>query len=245
MRNYCFSACFLRVGGGLCLAGRVFDTKRHTNVKRRAEYRRINRYYKSLEKTKAEKARRRRIVDLQCQGYTIKQIALQLHVSERTVKRDLSRMEPYFKVKRGQLVQQMQTDFLGSLGGLSYSEQLEAIRRYVVSCRRVLEPRSCKNLGVTINLDSVFLGECGVKFKPDLPVKLLENGRITVELEVGGRKQAVARMYVGKIGSGAVYLSTNQSMVASVVSALKGLKVTPSTTSESADMDSVSGENGG
>jgi DNA-binding NarL/FixJ family response regulator len=66
----------------------VFDTKKHNNVKCKARYRRIGKYYKSLEKFKAEKHRRKQALELQNQGLTIKQIARQLGVSERTVKRD-------------------------------------------------------------------------------------------------------------------------------------------------------------
>ena len=46
----------------LGLAGRVFDTKKHSNIKRKAAYRRIQTYTKSLAKHKAEKARRQQVL---------------------------------------------------------------------------------------------------------------------------------------------------------------------------------------
>jgi DNA-binding NarL/FixJ family response regulator len=84
----CCGGCFEAEEG-------VFDTKKHTNIKRRAEYRLIGKYHKSLLRFKEEKARRRRILELQDISLTIKQIALQLGVSERTVKRDLAKMKSY------------------------------------------------------------------------------------------------------------------------------------------------------
>jgi transcriptional antiterminator len=73
----------------------VFDTRKHTNVKRKAAYRRISKYYKGLDKFKAEKQRRKQILQLQDEGLNIRDIAWRLQVSERTVKRDLAKVKPY------------------------------------------------------------------------------------------------------------------------------------------------------
>ena len=81
----------------------VFDTKKHNSVKREARYRRIGKYYKSLEKFKAETNRRKQALELQNQGLGIKQIARQLQVSERTVKRDFAKIMIFIKSKRTQL----------------------------------------------------------------------------------------------------------------------------------------------
>ena len=72
----------------------VFDKGKHSNVKRKAEYRRIGKYYKSVDKFKEERLRRKRVLELQDKGLTIKQIALLLGVGERTVKRDLAKAMP-------------------------------------------------------------------------------------------------------------------------------------------------------
>ncbi len=211
--------------GCFVLVGRVFDTKRHSNVKRRAEYRRISVYYKGVDKFKAEKARRRRVVDLQDEGLSIRQIAQRLGVSERTVKRDFARVEPYVKKQWTQLQREVDEESLERFMGLSFKAQLKEINRLMKWRRKIAKTHTRKTLTVTIDLDSVFAGRYGVKFKPDLPINIAENGKITLELETGGLKQAIARIYVGEIIHGSANLQTNQSMNDFVRPVLKGLTV--------------------
>jgi Fic family protein len=71
------------------------DKRRHSTVKHKAEYRRIGKYYKSVYRYKGELARRKRVLELQNKGLTIKQTAVLLGVGERTVKRDLAKAMPF------------------------------------------------------------------------------------------------------------------------------------------------------
>lgn len=213
----------------------VFDTKKHTNIKRKAEYRRIGKYYKSPERFKAEKDRRKRILELQDQGLTVGQIAGQLNVSERTVERDLAAMRLSINRHRTRLIRQASEEELGYFNGLSLKGQLDYLCRLRDVKKRVLKIRSCKSLVITLSVDKAFGGRyVPVKFKPDLPVEVLDNGRITIELEACGRKQPVARIYVGKITSGSLNLQTNQSMNQFVTSSLRGLQVVESKSIEPA-----------
>ena len=107
-----------------------FDTKKHSNVKRKAEYRRINKYFKGLEKWKQEKLRRKQILDLQDRGLTIRQIAKQLHVSERTVKRDLAKIRPYIRRSRKHFAPYESRNALKQLDELSTKQQLKRIRDF-------------------------------------------------------------------------------------------------------------------
>lgn len=211
----------------------VFDTKKHSNVKRKAEYRRIGKYYKGLEKYKAEKSRRKQVLQLQEQGLTIKQIAERLHVSERTVKRDVATVVPYIKKQRTELIRHENEAVIRQLNSMSLNKQLEYMHELLERHRRIFRVRKCSSLLVTIDVDAVFDGRYAVSFKPRLPVDMLENGRITLELAVCGRKQAIARIYVGKVTWGAANLQTNQSMNQFVKPVLKGLKVVESTTPQS------------
>ncbi len=214
---------FLRCLG---LAGRVFDTKKHTNIKRKAAYRRIQVYTKSLAKTKAEKTRRRQVLKLWSLGLKIKQIAEQLDISQRTVKRDIARLMPYIKKKRTQLMHQESQAEIAYFNSLSGKKQLEYLVEHLEQRKRIVKARKCKALTITIDVDRAFQGRYAVKFKPDLPVDMQENGRITLELAAAGRKQAIARIYVGKVVYGEANLQTNQSMKQFINPTLKGLKVT-------------------
>jgi transposase len=208
------------------LTGRVFDTLKHSNIKKKAEYRRIHKNTKSLKKYKAEKARRKKIVELQNQGLTIKQIAAQLKVSERTVNRDLARNMSYFKKKMTQMARKEDQEFMTRLNQMTLKEQLKIIENYGKFRQRLRKMSERKTLQITINLDSIFAGKYGVKFSPDLPINILENGKITLHLETGGKSQAIARIYVGKIFQGSANLQTNQSMNVFIEPVLKGLTVT-------------------
>jgi transcriptional antiterminator len=63
-------------------------------------------------------------MDLQDEGLSIKQIAKQLDVSERTVKRDLARIEPYVKKQWTQLQNEVHDEFIEWFTGLSLKQQL-------------------------------------------------------------------------------------------------------------------------
>jgi hypothetical protein len=109
---------------------------------------------------------------------------------------------------------------------MSLKEQFETLKENLACYGKDHKPLNCDSLQIIINLDEVFAGKYGTTFKPKLPVRMFENGRITLELETGGKKQAIARIYVGEIGPGSVNLQTNQSMNVFVEPVLKGLKIT-------------------
>ena len=204
----------------------VFDTKKHTNVKRKARYRRIGKYYKSLDRFKAEKNRRKQALELQNQGLSIKQIARQLHVSERTVKRDFAKIMVFVKSKRTQLRRSEGLAALEKVQAMSLMEQVQYVKDFEEQQRRFCRIRRCSSLHISIDLDRVFGGKYALSYKPKLPVEMQENGKITLELLVHGKKQNIARIYVGKIVSNTAFLDTNRSLYTVTPFALKGLQIT-------------------
>jgi DNA-binding transcriptional MerR regulator len=205
--------------------GAVFDTRRHSNVKRKAAYRRIGKNFKGLEKFKAEKRRRKQILQLQDEGLRIKEIAARLQVSERTVKRDLAKVKPYVKGQWTRFVHQEDEKTLEWFTNLSLKKQIEYITELQETRSIICKTRQCSDLQVTIDVDAALEGRYAVSYKPHLPVDMLENGKITLNLVAHGRKQAIARIYVGKTTEGTMNLQTNQSMNVSVKPVLKGLQV--------------------
>jgi hypothetical protein len=209
----------------------VFYTKKHNNVKCKARYRRIGKYYKSLDKFKAEKQRRKQALELQNQGLTIKQIALQLHVSERTVKRDFAKIMVFIKSKRTQLLRSEGLVSLTLFQAMPLKEQIQYAIEYEEEKRRIYRTRRCRSLHIAIDLDQVLGGKYAMRYKPKLPVEMQENGKITIELLAHGKKQNIARIYVGKIASNTACLDTNKSLYTVTPHALKGLQITEIQTS--------------
>jgi transposase-like protein len=211
----------------------VFDTEKHSNVKRRAEYRRIKKNYKTLEKFKQEKLRRDQILELQDQGLHIKEIAERLGVSESTIKRDLSKMRRYIKGQFNLVARSQSMQSLSEFKSLSFKKQLSFVRELVERervCRRV---RMCSALVVTVDFDAALQGRYALKFKPRLPVDMVEDSRITVEVQICGRRQILGRMYMGRIVHGTANLQTNQSVNVLLKNVLQGLRVVDSASSAS------------
>ena len=186
----------------------VFDTEKHSNVKRRAEYRRIKKNYKTLKKYKKEKLRRGQILELQDQSLPIKEIALRLGVSESTIKRDLSKMRRYIKGQFNLVTREV------SMQTLSEFQSLSSASGYATA--------------IPVDFDAALEGRYALRFKPRLPVDMVEDGKITVVVQVCGRRQVLGRMYMGRIVHGAANLQTNQSVNVLLKNVLQGLRVVDS-----------------
>ncbi len=108
------------------MCGKVYDTKRHSNRKTNAEYRRIEKYTKSLERSKFEAARRQKALDLYLRDCKIKEIALELGVSVRTVNRIMEELQPTIKRRNQRLRREFadgeRVEILRMLNGLSNVE---------------------------------------------------------------------------------------------------------------------------
>ena len=124
----------------------VFDTEKHSNVKRKAEYRRIKKNYKTLEKYKQEKLRRDQILELQDQGLHLKKIAERLEVSESTIKRDLSKMRRYIKGQFNIVAREASMQSLSEFQSLSFKKQLSFVRELVERERVCRKVRRCSAL---------------------------------------------------------------------------------------------------
>ncbi|NLE05800.1 MAG: HTH domain-containing protein [Crenarchaeota archaeon] len=180
-----------------------------------------------MAKYKAEKTRRQQVLLLWSDGLKIKFIAQQLGVSERTVKRDLAKLMIYVKKIRTQLMRHKSMKEMEHFNCLSYKDQIEYAKEDQEYQKRYFRTKKCKALTITIDVDKVFEGKLNaVKFKPNLPADMQTDSKITLELTAAGRKQAITRIYIGKIVWGEANLQTNQSMNPFIKPTLKGLKIT-------------------
>jgi DNA-binding CsgD family transcriptional regulator len=203
----------------------VFDTVRHTNVQKKPAYRRIHRYYKSVGKYKSEKQRRKVIVKLGELGFSEKQIAARLGVSVSTVKRDRRKVSCHCKGKFNAKAFESRIAFQAEFLSWPVKKQLS----YLQGARMVREKAlRCKALIITVDFDAALSGRYALKFKPHLPVQMVNHSRITFEVAACGRTQVLGRMYVGALASGGLGLHTNDSLKAFIKPVLDGLMVVES-----------------
>lgn len=66
------------------------------SLREKPKYRHVKKYYKSSSQYWKERDRRKQVLQLQEQGLTQKQIAERLGITERTVKRDVAKIKPYY-----------------------------------------------------------------------------------------------------------------------------------------------------
>jgi len=148
----------------------VFDTKKHSNVKRHAAYRRIWKYYKSVGEYKAEKQRRRRVLELHGQGLTVRQIGEKLGVSESTVKRDLQNWRCYVKGQRKAVAQELGKNGRDEFANMSLKTQVDRIQELSEQSLLTRRTLPCSALVVTVDVDAALKGHYALKFTPRLPV---------------------------------------------------------------------------
>lgn len=150
------------------------DTKRRLKRKKTPEYRRINRYYKSISQYKKEKARRKQIYHLyHLKSWTQKNIAAKLHVSISTVKRDLRKMQKYITAQLNRLKwnfddEQRRKQELET-AGMNSSEKLDYLMKEWAKWHHILTPRKYRSHYCIIHLDLTNLSEYGtpkITFEP-------------------------------------------------------------------------------
>ena len=146
-------------------------------------------------------------------------------MSESTVKRDLQKWSRYVKGRAKAAARAMERVERDEFVSMSLEEQVDRIQE--LSDQSLLAHRTlpCHALVVTVDVDAALDGRYALKFTPRLPVEMLEDGKITVELQVHGRTQILGRIYVGEIAEGSMNLQTNQSVNVFVKPVLAGLRV--------------------
>jgi transcriptional regulator with XRE-family HTH domain len=171
---------------------------RHFDVKD-ASYRKVSNYTKSVERYTRERERRRRVRLLAEKGFTQRQIAGELGVSTRTIKRDWDKIRSYVKGQCKKEIRQIADEkseqFERRYEGLTFNEELKLLKQDVkeVSKKaRALQRRSRQQkqqsqqgrqeLDVTLNFDdqtpdglprlTVFPTQQSVRFSGEFHVKI-------------------------------------------------------------------------
>ncbi len=193
----------------------VFDTCKHTNIKRKAEYRRIGKYYKSPERWKKERLLRKQALELQDQGLTNKDIAVKLGISKRTLQRIFAGTRQYTnRCKRVYAKYAKYEEYAGFELGFNGGQQPLSIKKELEQTQQLMRrwgkiARSSRDLTISVDVEAAVNGQYALRYKPSLPVNMLENSRITLELVLFGVTQKIGRIYVQ---SGKAKLDTNLSL---------------------------------
>jgi predicted transcriptional regulator len=163
------------------------------------QYRQIGTYTKSKEKYWKERQRRKQVLQLTDKGLTQKQIAQQLGISERTVKRDYAKILPYQKrqiSKSWSKLEEKNQELIAELlEGKTFTEKLKMIKnllkaqKWTNRCRK----HARHQIKMIVDLDSLAKGE----YLPDLEVSPKKPMSTTYPLKIVLQFKKDGRMFQG------------------------------------------------
>lgn len=138
-----------------------FNIKNRRSKAYKASYRRISIYTKSLKRYKLERKRRRQIRLLSEKGLTQKQIAAELGVSVRTVKRDWAKLHSCVKGEFNRQIREILLESQESLDrsyeGLTLKEQFKLLKQDINAAMKSRpskkETKRAPLLILTLNLE--------------------------------------------------------------------------------------------
>ncbi len=200
------------VDNGFNANGRVFDTKKRLKGNSRAEYRRVGKYFKSSEKYWQERKRRKLVAELLEQNLTIKDIAVKLGVSERTVKRDIAKIQPYYERRVRHYLrcmeQNQQAEFEAAFKNSSPKNQLKMLRarlkttKYQIKLEKQQEEMLKRRdylrhqLLVTIDLDDLSSGYPKIMHTPQMPLVIKYPFEINFAFKKNGETKQVQGLLI-------------------------------------------------
>ncbi len=148
---------------------RCFSNKTTHSGAKEASYRKVSVYTKSMARYTKERERRRQVRLLAEKGHTQKQIASELGVSTRTIKRDWDKIRPYVKGQTQkeimQVVDARREELERRYEGLTSNEKLKLLKQDVKEAvketralqtshrRQEQHQQSVRQLDYTLDLD--------------------------------------------------------------------------------------------
>lgn len=137
------------------------DKKTASHEREKPSYRRINRYFKSNKEYWKERNRRKQARQLHSEGYTYKQIAEKLGVSERTIQRDMNKTKSYRKSQMNKILreflEEQQRQLLKQMKNMSLVERFRFLTEKIINHQNLMKIRDYRKhtLTLTINLDEI------------------------------------------------------------------------------------------
>ena len=156
----------------------VFDNSRSLKQQKGPQYRKINRYYKSKNQYWSERNRRNKCWELSGQGFNYKQIAEKLGVSEKTVQRDLKKIQHYYlrlSKKYFRELEQHRIDNLhAELEGKTLFQRFSILTKKMVDYRFLMKQREYNRhmIKIIIDMDDLTYGCPAIYLRPKPPITL-------------------------------------------------------------------------
>jgi DNA-binding CsgD family transcriptional regulator len=116
-------------------------------------YRKVDTYSKSLKQYRLERKRRRQVRELASKGYTQQQIAVELGVSVRTVKRDWEKVRAYVKGQNNKALKERAIDEIAVGDFEKWSQNLTHKERDLIIKRLSKQPKRKHTFIVYLNMD--------------------------------------------------------------------------------------------
>jgi DNA-binding CsgD family transcriptional regulator len=123
---------------------------------RTPDYRRIHVYSKSSKQYWKERGRRKQILELLNEGLSFGEIAKRLGVNQKTVHRDMQKLERYVKgqiSRKAYLLEQEQRKQLEESSGLSLAERYKALSNLMFRARKLSKKEEYERHNKTIVID--------------------------------------------------------------------------------------------
>jgi hypothetical protein len=157
---------------------------------------------------------RNQALELQEQGLANKDIAVKLGISKRTLQSIFAGTRRYTKRCRNYAKYAEYEEMAGFDGGFKGSQQRLGLKRELRQIQELMRrygktARPSRDLTISVDVEAAVNDQYSLRYKPALPVNLLENSKITLELVLYGVTQKIGRIYVQ---SGKAMLDTNLSL---------------------------------
>jgi DNA-binding CsgD family transcriptional regulator len=128
---------------------RCFSNKTGHSKAQEASYRKVSVYTKSMKRYNKERERRRQVRLLAEAGHTQKQIANELGVSTRTIKRDWDKIRPYVKSQTRKEIKQVvdarRAELERRYEGLNSNEKLKLLKQDVKAATKEMRALQTSN----------------------------------------------------------------------------------------------------
>ena len=156
----------------------VLIKKSTKNPPKGPKYRVISKYLKSKNQYWRERNRRKKVWELTGQGFNYKQIAEKLGVSEKTVQRDIKKIQPYYTRLSSKYFRDLEQQRIGNLNaeleGKTLFQRFNILTKKMVDYRFLMKQREYKRhmIKIIIDMDDQTYGFPAIHLWPKPPLSL-------------------------------------------------------------------------